>query len=164
MANKTKWTEEQFRAAVPKSYSIAQVLKTIGLKATGANYKTIHIKTEQFGLDTSHWTGQGHLKGKTHSWATKIDLTEILVEKSTYSSTSYLKSRLIKAGIFTNQCSICKNGEWCGKNLVIQLDHINGNNRDNRIENLRMLCPNCHSQTDNFAGKKLKLNLSPERA
>jgi len=153
MANKTKWTEEQFRAAVPKSYSIAQVLKAIGLKITGANYKTVHAKIKQFGLDTSHWTGMGHLKGKTHSWTAKIDLSKILVENSPYICSSSLKKRLFKAGLFQNKCSECGISEWREKKLSIQLDHINGSNRDHRIENLRMLCPNCHSQTSSFAGR-----------
>lgn len=63
------------------------------------------------------------------------------------------KSRLIKANLIEYKCSCCGITEWNGKPLTLQLHHINGNNRDNRLENLTFLCPNCHSQTDNFSGK-----------
>ena len=63
------------------------------------------------------------------------------------------KNRLIKANLIEYKCSCCGITEWNGKPLTLQLHHINGNNRDNRLENLTFLCPNCHSQTDNFSGK-----------
>ena len=86
----------------------------------------------------------------------KIDLNLILVENSTYSRTS-LKKRLVEENILEYKCEKCSNvGEWLGKKITLQLDHKNGIFNDNRIENLRFLCPNCHSQTDTFAGKKMK--------
>lgn len=63
------------------------------------------------------------------------------------------KSHLIKANLIEYKCSCCGITEWNGKPLTLQLHHINGNNRDNRLENLTFLCPNCHSQTDNFSSK-----------
>lgn len=74
-----------------------------------------------------------------------------MVENSTYSNMTKFKSRLIKANLIEYKC--CGITEWNGKPLTLQLHHINGNNRDNRLENLTFLCPNCHSQTDNFSGK-----------
>jgi hypothetical protein len=76
-----------------------------------------------------------------------------LAENTEYPG-ALLKRRLIKAGLIIDKCVICDAlPVWCGKPITLQLDHINGNNKDNRFENLRVLCPNCHSQTDTYAGK-----------
>ena len=86
----------------------------------------------------------------------KIPLKDILVENSTYQS-SKLKKRLIEEGIKKEHCEICGQGNtWNDKLLVLQLDHINGIHTDNRLENLRIVCPNCHTQTDTFCTRKLK--------
>lgn len=86
----------------------------------------------------------------------KIPLTEILVENSTYQSAK-LKKRLVDEGIKQDRCEICGQGNtWNGKSLVLQLDHINGVHTDNRLENLQIVCPNCHTQTDTFCTRKLK--------
>jgi Zn finger protein HypA/HybF involved in hydrogenase expression len=86
------------------------------------------------------------------------NLEDVLVENSSYGSYK-LKQKLLSKNILENKCSICDNsGEWCGKELSLQLDHINGINNDNRLENIRLLCPNCHSQTETFSGKRNKVN------
>lgn len=86
----------------------------------------------------------------------KISLDEVLVENSTYNRT-HLRIRLIQEGILPEICACCKLPPiWNNKKLILQLEHKNGIPNDNRIENLELLCPNCHSQTDTFAGKKLK--------
>lgn len=146
-------TDDEVRQSVQESTSIRQALMKLNLKPIGGNYRIIKRRIKQLGLDTSHHTGQGHLKGKTHNWATRTPLDEILKEGSSYQSYG-LKNRLLKENRLTNECAECKLGpSWNGKTINHHLDHINGDNTDNRIENLRLLCPNCHSQTDTYAGK-----------
>jgi len=141
---------------VSRSNTIREILKHFGLSNKGGNYKTLKKRLNSDGIDYSHIAlGHGHNKGKTFN-KEKTPLEEILVEHSTFSR-NHLKKRLIKEGILENKCSICglKNS-WQQKELVMVLDHINGISDDNRIENLRLICPNCNSQTSTFAGRRFK--------
>ena len=84
-------------------------------------------------------------------------------EESNYSRWN-LKRRLIKEGLLENKCEVCNQPPmWNGATLVLVLDHKNGKNNDHRLENLRLLCPNCHSQTPTFAGRARRLNLERDR-
>lgn len=153
MAKPSKYTEQQFIDAVRNSISIRQVLLTLGLIPAGGNYRHAQLRISTLNLDTSHFLGQGHLKGKTHTWSKSIPLEDILVENSSYLKSSSLKERLVKNGSFTYECVICNITSWRGNRLALELDHINGDHTDNRLENLRLLCPNCHSQTPTFRGR-----------
>lgn len=153
MANKLSYTKEQFVEAIKNSYSISQVLKKLNLSATGGNYKSFKLRSKKLGIDFSHFTGQAHLKGKKHNWTKSIPLEKILVKNSEYLWNNPLKKRLIKKGILKYKCYNCELEEWLGKPISLQLEHKNGDNTDNRLENLTLLCPNCHSQTATFAGK-----------
>ncbi len=134
------YTDQQIIEAVQASFSIRQVLRLLGLHPTGANYKGIETHFLRLGLDTSHFTGQGHLRGKTHSWTPERPLEEILVENSTYRTNQHLKRRLFRAGLLVNRCYICgQEPVWRGEPLRMVLDHKNGNPSDNRIENLWLL-------------------------
>ena len=82
-----------------------------------------------------------------------VTLDEVLVENSIYQSNK-IRIRLIKENYKEHCCEKCKNTHWFEKLIPLELDHINGNNSDNRLENLQLLCPNCHAQTDNYRGKK----------
>ncbi len=151
---KRGYTDEEIIAAVKASFSVRGVLKILRLSPTGCNYKGMHANFARLGLDTSHFTGQGHLRGKHHGWTPKRPLSEILVVGSDYLGSSHLKHRLLKEGFLVNQCSRCGLPPvWQGERLTMILDHRNGDNRDNRLENLRLLCPNCNSQQPTFAGK-----------
>jgi hypothetical protein len=155
--NRRKWTDKQFVSAAKKYYSIRAILKELGLNPTGANYKSMWAAVKRLKIDVSHWTGQAHLRGKTHDWGKSIPFSEVLIENSNYhGSSSWLKDRLIRAGILRNECYECgQETNWKGKKLVMVLDHRNGINTDHRKENLRLLCPNCNSQSDTFAGRNI---------
>jgi hypothetical protein len=149
--------------AVASTASIRQVLIALGLNPTGANYRAVHEAVARLQLDTSHWTGQAHLRGKSHNYSTRIPLAEICVPNSTYGSTSSLKRRLLKEGLIDEKCALCALTHWHGEKLSLVLDHINGDNRDHRLENLRLLCPNCNSLQPTFAGRNKALRFNGPR-
>src|SRR3990167_4051021 len=153
------WNEKEFEEifieAVKTSTTIANVLRKIGnLSCMGGNYRQVHKHVKRLGLDISHWLGKAHLKGQKRPSVKGKSLTEILVKDSQY-STKHLKQRLITAGLIKYSCAICGLSEWQNKTLVLQLDHENGDNKDNTLTNLRLLCPNCHSQTPTYCGRNL---------
>lgn len=132
---------------------MADVLRSLGLKHSGEAYVVLRKVAKENNIDLPKH-GKGKASGK--SPANKISLEMVLVENSGY-PTNHLKKRLIEEGILEEKCSECGIGpEWNEKKLVLQLDHQNGKAVDHRLENLRILCPNCHSQTANFAGKNKK--------
>jgi len=147
-------TKEEIEEILEESNSLSEVMKKLGYTANrGNSYKPMKDYFNFLGIDTSKFS-KNAAKNFSHP---KAELSDILVVNSNYTNMSRLKKRLIAANLIEYKCSICGNkGEWMGKEIVLQLDHINGNNRDNRIENLRFLCPNCHSQTDTFCRKGKK--------
>ena len=151
--SKRKYTDDDFIIAVRNSVSIAGTLRKIGLVPEGGNYSLAKTRIRELGLNTSHFTGQGHLKGKSHGWAKKIPLSEVMVEDSKYKRISSLRERLIRAGVFDRICQSCGNTHWMGKPIPLELHHINGVNTDNRRENLKLLCPNCHAFTPTYRGR-----------
>jgi hypothetical protein len=104
--------------------------------------KQIYNSLPQETKDRMNWA-----KGKT---LTPNEL--IFTEDSSYSN-ELVKSRIVKDNLLDYKCVKCSIDSWCGESIVLDLDHINGNNRDNRLSNLRFLCPNCHSQTDTYKGR-----------
>jgi len=158
MSKNASYTDQEFIAAVKSSASIRQALERLGLKAAGGNYQTFNRKLTKLKLDTSHWLGQSWSKGKTipnRKLKTRIPLDKILVKNSTYQSNK-LRLRLLREGIFEHKCYKCGRKTWNGEDIALDLEHINGDNSDNRIENLTMLCPNCHAQTPTYRGRNKK--------
>lgn len=158
MENRTyrKYTDLEFAEAVKKARSWSQVLTFIGLKAGGGSYDHIKKLANKLDLDTNHFLGQGWNVGLKFVPSPPRSLEEILTVNSTYGSNK-LRLRLIREGIKKHKCEICKRKTWCKKKIPLQLDHINGIRTDNRLENLRIICPNCHSQTPTWCGKNKAL-------
>lgn len=153
-----KFILEEFVSAVSVSTSKRQVLKILGLAEAGGNYASLNRLLQELQLDTSHWLGQAHLRGKPNPYVRQKELAEFLVEKS-FVGTSHLRKRLIREKIIDNKCYECGLTEWRGRPLSLELEHKNGIRTDNRIENLIILCPNCHSQTSTYRGRNKKKTL-----
>lgn len=142
------WTDDNLREAVSSSFTIADVLRKLGLSLSAGHYPRIKHHVDRLGLDMSHFTGKAH---GTSGLGTGRPLDEIMVENSAYNR-SHLKDRLLKEGVLENKCAICGLADrWNGSPIAMVLDHINGTNNDHRLENLRMLCPNCNSQQPTFS-------------
>ena len=142
---KLKYQKDNLTEIVKNSKSVSDVINKLGLRTAGGNFKTIKNYIEIYKIDITHFeTDELRIvKLKELSKENKIDLNLILVENSTYNRTS-LKKRLIQEKILEYKCEKCLNiGKWIGENITLQLDHKNGIFNDNRIENLRFLCPNC---------------------
>lgn len=145
-----KYTDQQLIEAVKTSKSVRQVLGKLGLKEAGGNYSSTKKRICQLSLNTDHFLGQAHNRGKIIG--PKRPLEEYLSNKYGIQSNS-LKRRLITEGLKDHRCEMCGITEWNGKRAPIELDHIDGNHQNNNLDNLRILCPNCHAQTDNYRGK-----------
>lgn len=145
MSNRS-WNKDVFISAVKNNNTKAEVLREIGLAAKGGNYATFDKYVEKWNLDTSHFLG---IRKPNNNQA--LPDSKIFVKDSSASHSAVVRRA---KEVLNYTCEICGNtGNWQGKELVLQLDHINGDNSDNRKENLRFLCPNCHSQTDTFGSK-----------
>ena len=153
MPKTKRWNEKSLRKAVKVSTSIRQVLKNLGLVEAGGNYQQIKKYIIYFKISTSHFLGQASNRGKKFLNRKKISLNKILVQESSFQSFK-LKKRLFLEKIKKPKCEIC-GWEKLSKDgrIPVELDHINGDHYDNRIENLRILCPNCHSLQLTHRGK-----------
>jgi ssDNA-binding Zn-finger/Zn-ribbon topoisomerase 1 len=135
----TLWTKDKLENVVSDSYSIAEVLKKLGLRPTGGNYSNLKRNIKLFGLNITHFVGQawnkglhkplGNLKGKA------------AIRKCILKEVGY-------------KCEDCGLTNWRDKPLTLELEHIDGDSSNNSRENLKILCPNCHSQTDTFRNRR----------
>lgn len=161
MKKTNKYTESELKEAVKNSKSIAETCRQLNIRPTGGNYITIKKYIKIYDIDKTHFTGMGWNVGLKFKPFKTISLEDILIENSSYTSSSSLKKKLFNEGIKEKKCECCCNTEWMGKEIPLELHHINGDNTDNRIENLKILCNNCHAQTENF--RRGKSSLSDKR-
>lgn len=156
---KRKWTDQQFISAVKSSLSYAEVIRKLGLKTAGSNYDTVKRKIKELNLDISHMTNQGWNTGKRFKIIKPAQpLEEILVKDSTFINSNNLRKRILKEQIKEYKCERCGNSLWLNQKIPLELHHINGDRHDNRIENLQLLCPNCHALTDNYRGRNIGMS------
>jgi hypothetical protein len=159
MGKVRSWTDEQLIEAVKVSRSNRQVLLALRLIPAGGNYEQIKRRIRELELPIEHFTGKGWNVGIDYQPRPQRPLEELLVIGGT-SQSHKLKQRLFREGVKLPSCELC---DWAEMSLdgriPVELDHINGDHYDNRIENLRILCPNCHSLQLTHRGRNKKVRL-----
>jgi hypothetical protein len=154
---KPRYSEEEARTAVAAARCYADALRRLGMRPAGGNHRTLRKYVEHiWGIPVDHFDPDG---ARTEALRRQpIALNRVLVEGSTYSR-AHLKDRLFKAGLKARTCELCGQDEtWRGRKMALILDHINGVPDDNRLENLRIVCPNCAATLDTHCGRQNRTN------
>lgn len=146
-------SQQQLEEAVKNSLSVRQCLILLGVIPAGGNYATFQAKIKKYQIDTTHFLGKASNKGRKFSPKRQVD--DYLTNRFPIQSHK-LRLRLLKDGYFTHTCNRCKNTTWLNHPIPLELNHINGNPKDNTLNNLELLCPNCHALTVNYRGKNIK--------
>jgi hypothetical protein len=156
MGRRVSYTESEARAAIAASRSFAEALRRMGMCETGGASKTLKKWTVTWGIYTDHFDPYAASRERLVRTLTPLD--EILVAGSRYHR-GKLKERLFDAGLKDRSCELCGQGEeWHGRPRSLILDHVNGVSNDHRLENLRIVCPNCAATLDTHCGRKLSLH------
>ncbi|MGH2847134.1 MAG: hypothetical protein ACRDL0_14125 [Thermoleophilaceae bacterium] len=154
-----EYGDADLRVAVANSRSWAEALRRLGYCPSGGNWKTLKKRTAALGVSTDHF--DPYATSRERSRRSRTPLEEILVARSTFSRTC-LKQRLYDEGVKETKCELCgQDDNWCGKRMGLILDHANGVRDDNRLENLRIICPNCAATLETHCGRKNREPLSP---
>ena len=152
--------DDVLRQLVASNPSKAAVLRALGLDYTSPNIRALKRVIETLRLDVSHHLGAGWRKGSKKPVRPATPLAELLV-RGRPCPTKNLKRRLLAEGVKEHRCENCRATRWFGKPLAIELHHVNGDRQDNRLENLQLLCPNCHSLTDTYRGRNIGRMVTP---
>ena len=156
---RTRYTDAELRQAVAASRSWAETLRRLGYCPTGGNWQTLKKRVAGLAISTEHF--DPHAAARERGRNRRIPLDRILVVGSTYSR-SCLKRRLYESGLKRRRCELCGQSElWRGRKIGLILDHINGVRDDNRLENLRIVCPNCAAALDTHCGRKNRIAVEP---
>jgi len=148
------WTNEQLIEAVKESVSFSEVSRKLGLSNFGANSRTIKKYIVKLQLDISHFLSLNEHLNLVRPKPRTLSNEEMFCVNNI--DRGAIKRRIISDNLIPYECAECHISTWRGKPLSLHLDHINGINNDNRLSNLRFLCPNCHSSTDSYCGKNLR--------
>ncbi|MDQ3759409.1 MAG: HNH endonuclease [Actinomycetota bacterium] len=155
---RSRYTEEEAREAISTSRSWAEALRKLGMCHSGGNWKLLRDRAQAWGISADHF--DPYARGREVAKQRRRALDEILVENSTYSRFA-LKERLYAEGLKKRRCELCGQDEmWKGQAMTLILDHINGIRNDNRLENLRIVCPNCAATLETHCGRKNRLDIS----
>ena len=131
----------------PAGCSVLRKINSDQNKQLYTNNKRVSAKARYINLSQGTKDKMNWAKGKI------LTPNELIFTEESYYANEMVKGRIVKDNLLDYKCSKCSIENWCGETIVLDLDHINGNNRDNRLINLRYLCPNCHSQTDTYKGR-----------
>lgn len=166
--NRTKksiiWTfdKNQFSDIIKSSTCMADVCRLSKLRCASGNYLTIRRRIEEENIDISHFSDK---RNKTINWS-HISEEDFLnrLKTSTTTAVEWIKKKILEFDLIPYKCSKCQLSPlWCNEPLTLQLDHIDGNSTNHKMENLRFLCPNCHSQTSTYGGRKQKVHYCCEK-
>ncbi|MEU6666235.1 HNH endonuclease [Streptomyces sp. NPDC046727] len=151
-----KWTREILEPVVAVSTSINEVVRRLGLESVGGHQANIARRIKAYGIDTSHFMPVVRTERMRYNQRRRTP-AEILVEDTSAHAPRVPSQRLKRAMIelgMEERCALCGiEPVWLGERLPLEVDHVDGNWRNNRVENLRFLCPNCHSTTDTYRGR-----------
>jgi hypothetical protein len=157
--NKIPYTKENLERIIPKATSYSDALRLLGRNPVGGTFTTLKKYLRKYNIPTDHFNPWQ--KGVTKGWSSARPLKEILVKNSDYNR-GRLKRRLLKENMLELKCSACGQEEdWHGGKLPMILDHINGISDDNRLKNLRIICPNCDSISDTYCGRNMAAAKAP---
>jgi hypothetical protein len=141
----------KLQEAVLSSFTIAEVLVKLGIPKSGSSYSLFDRKVKEYSISIDHFTGQAWSKGRLLLHGRNID--DYLSNRVKIKSNA-LKKYLIELGLKECKCENCTNDMWMGRAIPLELHHIDGNNENNNLTNLQVLCPNCHALTENYRKKK----------
>jgi hypothetical protein len=151
-----RYNKEEIERLLPDCCSYAEVLRRLGKKPTGGVITNLSLMCRRWGIDVGHMTGQGHNKGKQSSKRLSPVDRLVMGNPTDHRVMAYkLRAALIELGV-EHKCSMCGIDKWNGAEIIIEIDHIDGQYWNNEPNNLRFLCPNCHSQTPTYKSKNVK--------